>query len=775
MRRYEHVGEVPAGLFQGSRGRPVGEAIKVMAERGRHVVSSQTTRWAENRATYRGHPNVMVTRSSTGQLRVVSRDRVDHRGRRRRPVNISKGLVNGRVSLLTRLKPVVEVLPQDLGPNAIEAARVAENLVDGMWGTKGWDLSRVLRDLARGGEIDGVQFLYVGWDPEGGPRKPVPYVAETRQPVPDPGTWDLLRTLAPDGVDEQGNEVWFMGPGMEPLGDVEIRVVKPGAMFVDPYMTDAWGRARYAGESRVRPRVEVEAAAGMSLEELFRLSAERSGRPVGRHEAPRTDAALGRLPEEPDDEQAFNRGVTGEDVVVHCMYVLPGGDWPAGAYLEWVKGAEGAPLVAEPYQRECLPYRPFTPSPDGGNLLRSLGTMDDLSPVVREFNDVLAMLSDWMRLASKPPVGIPEGGLVSSSVFNEDGFFVFRAGLGDPRFMPVPSEPGAMATSYLGTLQGLAGELSVQPAAARGMEQQGVSAAVTFNTVAQRVEDQLSPTEQELRGVLEWALSEALQLVADYYTHPRYVTLPGFMDTAEVAAFKGSMIRGATRVRVVGTMMPKQRAATIQMILQLLPMLGAEVKPFLGQLVDGDPSAWLEAQDQHKKRQRRENRTLVGLATFELLEPVWVNFQQDLALFSEAVQVAAQDPSRPPDRNPVDHAAQRLGSNRPPRLLDDLRAAGARVPVVEQFDDHAQHVLALTEWCVTEAFERLPDPVKQATREHLLEHLEKLTAGLASQEGLMGGPPAGPEGSAPKELGTPSQPAQRGSQSPAPDPAPVSA
>lgn len=772
MRGYENVGHVPAGLYTGDvKSRPLGDTLRLMMRRGRTVVDAQAERWAENRAMFDGNPYVRAFRHGNGKLRVVARDQVDFRGRRRNAVNISRGLVKGRVSLLTRVKPPTEVLPDDLSQDAVEGARVAERFVEAMWGTTEWDVGRWLRDLCRGGEVDGVQFLYVGWDPEAGPPAPVMEEASTGEPVDTPGDASGLRAVAPDGDTREGQPVWRMGKGDEPMGDVCFRVVKPGAVFVDPFMTTDWSRARYAGESRFMSRAEVEARAGMTLKELYELSKRNSRRGRGGDSSPTPPEGdgLASTPGDLDDERAHHGGSSGDEVVVHCIYVLPHGDWPRGAYIEWVEGAAAAPLVAEPFEDRCLPYMPYTPSP-GGHVLRSRGTMDELAPIAREFNTMLTLLADWMRLVAKPPVGVPEGGLVSSSVYNEDGFYVYRAGLGEPHHMNVPGEPAAVISGYMGTLKSLAAEAAVQPDAARGFQQDGVTAGVMLNAVAQQVENQLSEAEGELIRVLEWAVTRALDLVAQYYRYPRMVAMPGILDTVQMEAFKGSALKGARRFRVKGSMLPRQRGAVIQTILQLLPLVGPDIKPFIGQLMDGDPEGWLASQEQHKDRQRREIRDLVSLTKVPQLKTLWGNFQEDLAKFSEAVQVAGQDPMRPPGVGAMDWAAQQAGAIRPPRFIDALRDAGVRVPVAQPYDDDPQHVVVLTAWMVTEEFERLPAPVQQATREHHMEHVEKIGGNLAAQQQLMG---AEQQGSMAKPVGQPSAPAMRGTQSPSPTPSPV--
>jgi hypothetical protein len=95
----------------------------------------------------------------------------------------------------------------------------------------------------------------------------------------------------------------------------------------------------------------------------------------------------------------------------------------------------------------------------------------------------------------------------------------------------------------------------------------------------------------------------------------------------------------------------------------------------------------------------------------------------------------------------------------PTRLLDMLDQAGVAVPRVEEYDNPAQQTAVLDLWCVSEAFERMPPVVVQATREYRQALLAKQAGALASLQGMIG--PEMPP-SAPSEKGQPSPPREAG-------------
>jgi hypothetical protein len=318
-------------------------------------------------------------------------------------------------------------------------------------------------------------------------------------------------------------------------------------------------------------------------------------------------------------------------------------------------------------------------------------------------------------------------------------------------------------------------EVASLPAVARGQNAPGApESAAGLQLQIQQTEQQLGSSTAELIGVYEWAIARALKLVAKIDILPRAVNAPGVSDSLEFLAFTGEMLAGAHRFRIIGSLQPATRAAEMQGLMQLAPIIGQDIRPFVSRLIGGDTSDFKRADEAQRKRQQRKNRLMAMLPTQDKAQAVFENFEQDKAKFAQAMEVAAreaqtlaqmvpQEPMVGPDGTPMppppppsalDVLAQR--GIQPPSLIDSLQQAGLTVPAVEEQDNAVQQLSALDLWSVSEEFERMPPLVHQVVREYRERLIGKLTTQLQS----MGqqAPDGSGQGSAPAPKGTPSPP-----------------
>lgn len=756
------------GLYKGKSG-VVGfaEALREMTRSGRDSYSGEKSRWMENRAMYRGDQWLAVNPSS-GQVRTLATTSQLRSGRRRDTVNRLRPFTDGRLALYATEKPAYEIVPPDNDKDSIDGARQAEKLVDAMWGENGWDVKGTFPKLARAGEIDGVAFLYVNWDRTKGPvnNLPLPFTADG-QPITDR---ELLESL--EAADPNGEVLWSYKQSPKPLGDVVFRVVRAGALGIDPHATDFMD-ARWVVETRALPRDTVEKMAGRTLDEILGESMRDLGEWTG--------SGVSDLPEvNTDDGDGRPRGVRLKDtVIVHEAHRKPGGDWPKGAHCIWIDRAPARPIVAEPWEDD-LPYRPFMPKPDGGHFMKSRGTVDDLKPVQIKLNRTYSALGDWMDKMGNPPVLAAKGSIIGNQLYGAPGGLVeYQMGYEKPEFFRAPSEPAVTMQGYINQLEAEMAEIANLPNASRGQSPGGgVESNVAIVNLQQTTEQLLSGSTAELTRIYEWGVGRALKLVGKHYIMPRLVSAPGVSDSEELAAFTGKMLHGASTFKVVGSLQPKSRAAEIQGIMAFAPILGPKIEPYVGRLIQGDAAGLTESLELDAKRQARKNRKMAALAADEKAQAVYENFEKDKALFAQALQMAAsmpmplmptQVPGMPLDPNdpaaavamappsPIEVLAAQ-GIN-PPRLSDSLAQAGLEVPTVDWQDDPLIQLEALRRWALSDGFEKLPPMVKQLALEMQQDLVGKSAGQLASMQEQEGPQVSGSE---PAAKGEPSQPKQPG-------------
>lgn len=765
-------------VYRGPGGmRGLATSLQMMVHEGTEAARIERDRWSENRSFYRGDQWIQH-HPATGRTRVLTSAQINQstNGRRRDILNRLRTFVDGRLALYANERPPFEVIPPNHTQKAVEGAHQARKLVEAMWGPDGWNVKGTFSDLGRAGEIDGISWLCVEWDPTKGPESNLPYVVTPDgEPVTDPADIAALKEMDPEG-----QTLWrqLMPPG--PIGDVRFRVVRAGAMSVDPLVVSDFSEAFWCCESRVISKAQAEKLAGRSWKEITGESDVIMGR------EPRSDFGGSMSPGATVDtgEAGWTRQAR-DAVVVNLFYHRPGGDFPNGMRCIWFDDAPGAPAVIEPWKDE-LPYRPFTPRPDGGQIFACRGTVDDLKPIQRRLNRTLSNIHMWLDRIALTPVGIPRGSLVGDSIYNEKGHFELNPGMGEPSYMRAPPEPVATLTQHVQWMLTEMAAISAQTEAVRGETMGSREAASSIQLRIQQSEQQLAGSTAELIRAYEWGLSRALQLVAKNYHMPRAVVMPGTGDSLEFDSFVGAMLGGAHRFKVTGSIQPATRAAEMQTLLQFAPVVGADIRPHIAALLGGDTTGFKHADEAQRRRARRRCRAIAALASNDMAATIHENFQQEVQRYGQALQEAAQQaasmppqvgppgpdgmPSVQPPPSPQEILAQ-MGVVQP-RLLDALSQANIQIPGVEVQDDPIQQLAETRLWMVGEAFERMHPMVHQAAREVSERLTERMTQQLMAAGQQDPAAPPGPgeepgdaprgEGSAPAPKGQPSPPRQTG-------------
>ncbi len=736
----------PLGRLYRGKGEASGNLMNMVAQ-GRELAKTERSRWQMNRYMYRGEQWMRArpgTGFSSGRLELLMDT---PRARRRDTFNRLRQMTDGRVSLLTAQRPPYEVVPRSREQNSIDAARQASKLIAAKWDDSGWAVGSAIRDMVLNGEIDGISYLHCYFDPTAGDVTYIPFSAETGKPVESREQFEALSEQDPEG-----QTLWQYRPMK--LGEIVWRVVRPGAISVDPSVTK-WCDCRWVVESRVFPRSVIEQQIGKKIDDILEESAQmgQSGSSGGAFN--RADVASPINVE--DEGNLSGRMVPGRDeFLVHEAYIKPGGDWPQGAHIRWLDRAPNLPLVTEPYMEYDLPYKPFNPKPDGGHWVRCRGTVDELRPIQQRFNRILSLLHEWLERVARPPMIVPIGAVRNQEIFNDKGIIEVHP-IGDPHFMPVSSEPTAVLTQHLQWCVQQMAEIANQSDAIRGFSPgQGVESAIGIQTLAQNSETQLSGTAAQVANIVEWGLSRSLTLVAKHYVMPRLVSSAGVDDTSELRAFVGSQIKGAEDVKITASILPKSRALQFQTLMQLAPLVGQDIRPHVARFVEGSYDEFITAETAQRNRQKRENSALAALATFPQRDQVYKDFLGLQAKYMEAVQIAAsqgQDPMQ----------ALAAAGIQPPSVLNMLRDAGVQIPMVEDYDEHAQHLRTLDDWRLSDGYDAVHPLVKQAAREHAEQHKKQMTQTLMGIGAQMPMPqPGQQEGSQPAPKGQPSPPKQQG-------------
>jgi hypothetical protein len=302
-------------------------------------------------------------------------------------------------------------------------------------------------------------------------------------------------------------------------------------------------------------------------------------------------------------------------------------------------------------------------------------------------------------------------------------------------------------------------EIANQSDALRGIQPGQVDSAIGIQALAQNSETQLSGTATQVASTIEWGLSRSLRLVRQYYVIPRLVQTAGVEDGEELTAFVGEMIRDAEDVRITASILPKSRALQFQTLMQLAPLIGNDIRPYVARFIEGSYDEFLSSETSQRDKQKRENRQLGALGKLQERDQVWMDFSQIQSQYTEAINLASTS-----GQDPMATLAQ--SGIQPPSLITYLKDAGVKVPVVEDFDDHAAHLRALDLWRLSDGYDAVHPLVKQAAREHAADH-KRMLAGTLTSMGVQTPPQMGQgQGSAPAPKGQPSPPKDKGMGNP---------
>lgn len=731
-------------IYTGKQG--LGAQLRQMQIDGQDMVRKQVSRWQANRAMYRGEQWIRVR---NGQVRTLAPTEKLPSGRRRDSINRMRRFIDGRASLLGSKKPDTVVDPDTRTHQAAAAADVAHDVLDYLW--RKHDAQVHVRSALRAGDTDGPAFVYCGWDHTAGDYLSLDFSADGNV-VTDP---DIRAALQQEGLLEKRGEY---------QGDVCIRNVRPGTLSIDPLAID-FDEAGWIIESRVIPRAKVEQEAGKKLDDMLRQSSMAMGVTPGYGSAPAGSQTVGNVTiddYETQDQTWTNKG----SVRVHEAFIKPTGqygDWPKGAHIKWVHEAPGDPYIMEEWDEPCLPYFCFLPQRDDGHFLKTRALADDLGPIQISINRCISLYHELLDLYGRPTALAQQGSIVTKYLFNARRIVEYLPGFSQPSWMQPPPEPSNLL-NHVGWLLEQMAEISVQNDVSRGTPPgQGVDAGVSLNILAQRNDEGLGGLEQEVVRLVEWLGSRMLKLAADYYRTERTLLIPGVEGLHEIRNFKGEQIKGATKVRVTGSAIPRVKEQQTQMLMALAQQGALDLTKYLPDLLEGRPGVIVSRMERQSQAQARENDDMDLLGTMTNADALWADFQeihQKWQKASAAFQESQQTEAPQPGDMTVPGMPASFGPLPPPPPEPTLADIGITIPPRNEWDNDATHIAGIDDRRVLESFDHAHPLVKQAYHEHLQLHLKAhvLNSPPTPQPG-MGAPGAGQGPAAPPSAnGTPASP-----------------
>lgn len=272
-------------------------------------------------------------------------------------------------------------------------------------------------------------------------------------------------------------------------------------------------------------------------------------------------------------------------------------------------------------------------------------------------------------------------------------------------------QPPALSQAHLETKTAALYDFQIlasQNEASQGMNPAGVRSGNALSALQERDMETVGPAFEEMEGCLQRHSEKLLKLSARLMTMPRAVAVYGKAMMADVIYLRGMDLRGNTKVMLVrGSTRPKSDAAIRENLMVLIQT---------GALNPQDPDV-----QRYVIKTFEFHDLQVGLLNRDMAER---RAEQENEIFAS--------PGR------------------------DIQSGGQRPwPDIRRHDDHQLHIGVHRRFMETDEFENLPIDQQMALEAHMFKHQQEL-AQLAMLPSMM--PQQAPQGSAPKERGTPSPP-----------------
>jgi len=241
----------------------------------------------------------------------------------------------------------------------------------------------------------------------------------------------------------------------------------------------------------------------------------------------------------------------------------------------------------------------------------------------------------------------------------------------------------------------------------------------------ERDESRMSPTFDSLEEGIEKIARLALTYVHDYWTVERMVKVTGADGSFDVMAFKGSDLGSNLDIRIEsGSSLPTSKAARQAFIMDLMkmgfisPEKGLEVME-----IGGIEKVYEQIQADQRQAQRENLR--MSKVTPETLQQYLASYQQ----MSMAQQMGADT------GNPLDQSTSAsVGPDGMPAVDDSMAVQDPPLIVpVNTWDNHEVHIRYHNQFRKGQAFEALPDFVKQIFEQHVQMHIAAMGAELITQ------------------------------------------
>ena len=400
------------------------------------------------------------------------------------------------------------------------------------------------------------------------------------------------------------------------------------------------------------------------------------------------------------EDQAFkiegqNKQAKADSCVVIEMWIKPGAHklFPMGGLVTLVEDIiVQARFDGLPYHHGETPFTKLDNVPTG--TFYSDTSITDLVELQRDYNKIRSQIAESIRKVSRIQMISPRGSVIVSKWTNETGAVIeYTPGMQAPAPFPVQELPGYLFQELQQILTDIE-DISGQHQVSKGSAPPGVTAATAISFLQERDDAYRATMYQSAEHGMEKLGRHLLSHGTQYWDTPRLVKELGADSAFDAQVLLGSDFARGTDLRIEpGSALPKSRAARSATILELMNMGHIPSEEGLKMMEIGGTQNIVENLRQDERQAQREN------IRFKNLDP------EAIEQFNQQWEQMAQmgDPST------VDSATGSILS--PPPVVS-----------VNTWDNHEVHIQIHNKFRKSQAFELLPDEIKQALEQHVNQH-----------------------------------------------------
>lgn len=382
------------------------------------------------------------------------------------------------------------------------------------------------------------------------------------------------------------------------------------------------------------------------------------------------------------------------------------------------------------FQHEEFPFVKFDHIPTGGFYAASV--IEDVIPIQRELNRTRSQIIEAKNRMAKPQLIAPRGSIDPSKITSEPGIVIqYRPGLAPPQPLPLQPLPGYVLQEVDRALADIE-DVTSQHQVSKGGTPAGVTAATAISYLQERDDSVLATTYQSVEAGWEKIAKQSLSHVNQFWETKRIVQVTGVDGSFDSIALKGSDISSGLDIRVeAGSALPVSKAARQALLMDLMTQGLIDPQKGLKMMEIGGVNKLYEELAVDERQAQRENLRMRSLKIQDI--------QAHLEQAEQSLNAADMDPSAAP-------GGQDMQTGEP--LL-----ISKSIVQVNTWDNHEVHIDVHNKFRKSQAFELLPEEIKQQFEDHVQTHAMALNQSAMQAQmqppadpNAMGAMPPGSEG-----------------------------